>query len=196
MLDFTPVRERRITLIEFADNLTRVNLRGSTNEMIDTQLKLIVDCDDADVIFVPQDPEADDPFATHPEDITLAWTLGHVIVHITASSEEAGAIAAELARGVEFHGRSRYETPWQTVTTIEDCRKRLEESRRIRLASLEMWPNQPHLEIEYQSRPQSPRLNARARYLYGLMHDDDHLEQIAKIVSQAQRARSAAEVGK
>lgn len=194
MLDFTPVRERRITLIEFADNLTRVNLRGSTNEMIDTQLKLIVDCDDADVIFVPQDPEADDPFATNPEDVTLAWTLGHVIVHITASSEEAGAIAAELARGVEFHGRSRYETPWQTVTTIEQCRQRLEESRRIRLASLEMWPNQPHLEIEYQTRPEAPRMNARARFLYGLMHDDDHLEQIAKIVSQAQRARAAAEL--
>ena len=196
MLDFTPVREKRITLIELAGSMTRANLRGLTNEMIDTQLKLIADCSDADVIFVPQDPEADDPFAAKPEEVTLAWTLGHVIVHITASSEEAGAIAAELARGVEFHGRSRYETPWQTVTTIEDCRQRLEESRRIRLASLEMWPNQPHLEIEYQSRPQSPRMNARARYLYGLMHDDDHLEQIAKIVSQAQRTRSAAEVGK
>jgi hypothetical protein len=60
MLDFTPVRERRITLIEFADNLTRVNLRGSTNEMIDAQLKLIVDCDDADVIFVRK-TQADDP---------------------------------------------------------------------------------------------------------------------------------------
>lgn len=193
MLDFTPVRERRITLIELANDMTRVNLRGLTNEMIDAQLKLIADCIDADVVFVPQDPEANDPFASIPEDVTLAWTLGHVIVHVTASSEEAGAIAAELARGVDFHGRSRYETPWQTVTTIEQCRQRLEESRRIRLASLEMWPNQPHLEIEYQSRPESPRMNAKARLLYGLMHDDDHLEHLAKIVSQAQHAREAAE---
>jgi len=194
MLDFTPVRERRITLIELADGMTRVNLRGLTNEMIDAQLKLITDCTDADVIFVPQDPEADDPFASNPEDVTLAWTLGHVIVHVTASSEEAGAIAAELARGVNFHGRSRKETPWQTVTTIEHCRQRLEESRRIRLASLEMWPNQPHLEIEYQTRPEAPRMNAKARFLYGLMHDDDHLEQIGKIVSQAQHARAFVQV--
>ena len=196
MLDFTPVREKRITLIELADGMTRVNLRGLTNEMVDTELKLITDCTDEDVIFVPQDPEADDPFASNPEDVSLAWTLGHMIVHVTASSEEAGAIAAELARGVNFHGRSRYETPWLTVTTIEGCRQRLEESRRIRLASLEMWPNQPHLEIEYQSRPESPRMNAKARFLYGLMHDDDHLEQMAKIIDQAQRARAAAEVGK
>jgi hypothetical protein len=193
MLDFTPVREKRITLIELAEGMTRANLRGLTNEMIDTQLKLIADCCDAHVIFIPQDPEADDPFAANAEDVSLAWTLGHVIVHITASSEEAGAIAAELARGVEFHGRSRYETPWQTMTTIEGCRQRLEESRRIRLASLEMWPNQPHLEIEYQSRPGAPRMNASARYLYGLMHDDDHLEQIAKIITQAQRAQAIAE---
>jgi hypothetical protein len=86
--------------------------------------------------------------------------------------------------------------PWQTVTTIEECRQRLEESRRLRLASLEMWPNQPHLETEYQSRPESPRMNAKARFLYGLMNDDDHLEHIAKIVSQARAARDGAEVEK
>jgi len=195
MIDFTPVREGRSTLNELADNMTRANLRGLTNEMIDTQLKLIADCSDADVVFIPQDPEADDPFATNPEDVTLAWTLGHVIVHITASSEEAGAIAAELARGVNYHGRSRSEIPWQTVTTIDQCRQRLEESRRMRLASLEMWPNQPHLEIEYQSRPESPRMNAVSRFLYGLMHDDDHLVQMANIASQAHKARAMAEVG-
>lgn len=195
MLDFTQVREKRITLSDLASGMTRANLRGLTNEMSDAQLKLIEGCTDADVTFVPQDPEADDPFAANPEDVTLAWTLGHVIVHITASSEEAGAIAAELARGVGFHGRSRYETPWKTVTTIEHCRQRLEESRRMRLASLEMWPSQPHLEIEYQSQPTSPRMNAVSRYLYGLMHDDDHLEQLANIKSQAQLARASEEVG-
>lgn len=195
MLDFTPVREKRISLGDLASGMTRANLRGLTNEMIDAQLKLIEGCIDADVIFVPQDPQADDPFAVTPEEVSLAWTLGHVIVHITASSEEAGAIAQELARGVEFHGRSRSETPWQTVTTIEQCRQRLEESRRIRLASLEMWPNQPHLEIEYQTRPTAPRMNAISRYLYGLMHDDDHLEQLTEIISQAQHARAVEGVG-
>ena len=195
MLDFTPVREKRISLGDLASGMTRANLRGLTNEMIDAQLKLIEGCIDADVIFVPQDPQADDPFAATPEEYHLAWTLGHVIVHITASSEEAGAIAQELARGVEFHGRSRSETPWQTVTTIEQCRQRLEESRRIRLASLEMWPNRPHLEIEYQTRPTAPRMNAISRYLYGLMHDDDHLKQLTEIISQAQHARAVEGVG-
>jgi hypothetical protein len=38
-------------------------------------------------------------------------------------------------------------------------------------------------------------MNAISRYLYGLMHDDDHLEQIANIISQAQLARASAEVG-
>lgn len=189
MLDFTPVRNKLITLGDLASGMTRANLRGLTNEMIDTQLKLIHSCTDADVTFVPADPQADDPFAATPEEVNLPWTLGHVVVHVTASSEEAGSIAQELARGVEFHGRSRYETTWQTVTTIEQCRQRLEESRRIRLASLEMWPNQPHLDNEYQSRPGSPRMNAVSRYLYGLMHDDDHLEQMAKIISQAQLNR-------
>jgi hypothetical protein len=191
MLDFTPVREKHITLGDLAAGMTRANLRGLTNEMIDIQLKLIEECTDADDSFVPYDPQADDPFAATPEEVTLAWTLGHVIVHVTASSEEAGAIAQELARGVEFHGRSRSEIPWQSVTTIEHCRQRLEESRRMRLASLEMWPNQPHLDNEYQSRPTSPRMNAISRYLYGLMHDDDHLGQMAEIISQAQRARAA-----
>ena len=196
MLNFQAVRDGQTPFAELVAGLTRDDLRSLSNEMIDTLLGLIAPCTDADVVFEPLDPKADDPFAATPEEVHMPWTLGHVVVHTTASAEESAAIAAELARGVEFHGRSRYETPWQTVTTIEECRQRLEESRRIRLASLEMWPNQPHLETEYQSRPGSPRMNAKARFLYGLMHDDDHLEQIAKIVSQAQRTRSAAEVGK
>ena len=69
-----------------------------------------------------------------------------MIVHTTASSEEAAFIAAELARGVEFHGRSRSEVPWETVTTIEQCRHRLEESRRMRLATLQIWPDEPDLD--------------------------------------------------
>lgn len=185
MLDFTPVREKRMALSELAVGFTITDLRVLTNEMVDAQLLKIADCTDADVVFVPDDPLADDPFAEDLKDVTLAWTLGHVIVHITASSEEAAAIACELARGVKYHGRSRSETPWQEVTTIEQCRKRLEESRRLRLASLDMWPDHPHLDNVYQSRPKAPKMNAISRFLYGLMHDDDHLEQITKIIMQA-----------
>ena len=62
-----------------------------------------------------------------------------------AANALALADPADLARGVAFHGRSRSEVPWETVTTIAQCRARLEESRRMRLASLDMWPDQPYL---------------------------------------------------
>jgi hypothetical protein len=45
-------------------------------------------------------------------ELALPWTLGHVIVHITASAEESAFLAAELARGVHRRtGRSRFEVP-------------------------------------------------------------------------------------
>lgn len=194
MLDFNPVRAKHQTLNDLAANLTNQDLRDLTIEMVKTQQELIADCIDEDVVFVPDDPEANDPFAENVEDVDLAWTLGHVIVHVTASSEEAAAIAAELARGVSYHGRSRYETPWQSVTTIKQCWQRLVESLKIRLASLEMWPELPHLENTYRSRPGAPKLNATSRFIYGLMHDDDHLEQISKIIQQSQQARNPSRV--
>jgi hypothetical protein len=58
-------------------------------------------------------------------------TLAHVIVHTTASAEESRLSGGRDARGVPNHGRSRYEVPWQSVTTIDQCRHRLEESRRM-----------------------------------------------------------------
>ncbi len=189
MLNFEAVRNEEITYAELVADLTRDDLRDLSNEMVDTILDLVADCTDADVVFVPNDPDAHDPYAENPEDVTLAWTLGHVIVHATASSEESAFLAAELARGVEFHGRSRYETPWQSVTTIVQCHHRLEESRRIRLASLEMWPDAPHLDNVYEPWPGAPLVNAIGRFVFGLSHDDSHLGQIAEIVRQARAAR-------
>lgn len=190
MLDFTAVRNKEMTIRELTADLTVDDLRRLTNEMIDYQLGMIVDCTDEDVTFVPSDPEAHDPVAADPEDVDLPWTLGHVIVHVTASSEEAAAIAAELARGVPHRGgRSRSEVYWETVTTIAQCRERLEESRRMRLASLDMWPDEPYLDNTYQPRPDREPINAVGRFVGGLRHDDSHLEQIVKIVEQAQAAR-------
>ena len=187
MLDFDPVREGRITLNEVAANLSKQDLHDLTVEMVEVQLQLIENCSDADVIFIPDDPDADDPFADSLDDVDLAWTLGHVIVHVTASSEEAAAVASELARGVSYHGRSRSETPWQSVNTIQQCKNRLAESRKIRLASLEMWPDLPNLDNEYKSRPGAAPMNTTTRFIYGLMHDDDHLDQISDIIQQARR---------
>jgi hypothetical protein len=56
MLDFQPVRDRKIKINDLVADLTMDDLRNLTNEMIDTMLRLIADSTDADVIFEPEDP--------------------------------------------------------------------------------------------------------------------------------------------
>ncbi|MBP6786076.1 MAG: DinB family protein [Candidatus Promineofilum sp.] len=192
MLNFSRLRSNEATLDDLMSDLTVNDLRDLTNEMIDRQLALVADCTDEDVIFVPDDPEAKDKFAADESETNLAWTLGHVIVHVTASSEEKAFLAAEQARGIDRDGRSRYETPWQTVTTIAQVRARLEESRRMRLATLDVWPDNPDLDLTITYRWLRGSMNAVARFAMGLYHDDDHLHQIAEIVRQAQAARAEA----
>ncbi len=190
MIDFTPLRRREKTLVELAAGLELGDLRRLTDEMIDAQLALIAGAVDEDVVFQPQDPDAKDDFASSAEDVNLPWTLGHVIVHVTASSEEAAAIAAALARGVTVSERSRYETPWQTVSSVTQLRQRLEESRRIRQAYLSAWPDQPHSDAFYTpSYPNARPRSAVPHFLGGLAHDDAHLAQIAEILRQARAAR-------
>jgi hypothetical protein len=184
MLDFGPVRDKTLTIEQLCADLAVGDLHRLTNEMVDAMLGLIAGCTDADVVFVPDDPEAEDTYASDPSEAFLAWTLGHVIVHTTASSEESAFLAAELARGVpQREGRSRYEVPWRTVINIEQCRQRLEESRRMRLASLDLWPDPPHLDNLFTTRS-GARHNAMVRFIFGLAHDDSHLGQIAEIVRQ------------
>ena len=192
MLDFEAVREKRLTLAELVIGLTSDDLANLTNEMVDTLLGLIANCKDADVTFVPQDPQANDPHAATEQEVKMAWTLGHVVVHTTASAEESAFLAAELARGVQpaQRGRSRYETHWLAVTTLDQCRRRLEESRRMRLASLDLWPDEPHLDNVCEAWPGGPQVNAIGRFALGLSHDDSHLGQIADIVRQARAARA------
>jgi hypothetical protein len=191
MLDFTPVRNKEQTMTQLTARLTPADLRGLTNEMVDTMLHLIAECTDADVTFEPSDPGAHDSAAATEAELNLPWTLGHLVVHVTASSEEAAAIAAELARGVPHRGgRSRSEVHWTTVTTLAQCRERLEESRRMRLASLDMWPATPHLDNTYIPREGADPANAVIRFVNGLSHDDSHLAQIGEVVRQARAARS------
>ena len=191
MLDFNAVRSKRILIDELCRDLDVYDLRRLTNEMLDAMQAMIAAAQDEDVVFEPDDPDAEDTFATDPDEVLLAWTLGHVIVHVTASAEEAAYLAAELARGVPLReGRSRYEVPWRGVTTVAQCRQRLEESRRMRLASLEMWPDPPHLDTLFFSPRTNRSYNAIVRFVLGLMHDDAHLGQVAEIVRQAQQARS------
>jgi len=186
MLDFQLVREKKMTLQDLVRDLTKDDLRRELNEMYNEVSRLIADCNDADVTFEPIDEKADDPYAIKGEE-SIAWTLGHVIVHLTASMEESAAIASELARGVTYHGRSRSEIPWREATTIEFCRARLEESRRMCMASLEMWPLQPYMENKYSPAEGAVPHTAVSRFASGLRHASDHLGQIAEIVRQAKK---------
>jgi len=194
MIDFTPVREERATITDLAEGLNKEDLRALTNEMLDVMSAMVADCVDADVVLVPDDPDAYDSYAANEDEIGLSWTLGHVIVHTTASAEEAAFLAAELARGVKRRGsRARTEVPWKTVTTIAQVHHRLAESRRMRLASLDMWPDEPYLENTYK-RKRDLSINAVGQFLLGLQHDDSHVQQIAKIVAQGKAARLATPV--
>src|ERR1700757_2913443 len=103
LLDFTLVKNGTITLSDMARDFTKTDLRNLTNEMIDTMLSIVADATDEDVVFVPQDPNADDPYGI-PEERDLVWTLGHVVVHTTASAEESAALALTLARGLTPEG--------------------------------------------------------------------------------------------
>lgn len=188
MIDFTPVQNKEITMVELVARFTTEDLRRFTNAMVNEMLTIIANCNDDDVVFVPEDPDANDTFASSDTDVNLAWTLGHLVVHVTASAEESAALAAELARGVEYHGRSRSEVPWETVTTIAQCRERLEESRMMRLSSLGMWPRQPHLDNVYEGY-NGTKINPLMRFVYGLSHDDSHLAQMREVVRQARAAR-------
>ena len=191
MLDFTPVRSKELTMSQLVEGFTTADLGRLTNEMIDAMQGMIAESTDADVVFEPADPGADDPSAATTDETNMPWTLGHLIVHVTASSEEAAAIAAELARGVPHRGgRSRSEVFWETVKTIAQCRHRLEESRRMRLSSLDMWPDQPDLSNSYlPSWEGATPSNAVSRFVSGLSHDDAHLAQIADVAGQATAAR-------
>lgn len=190
MLDFTAVRNKEMTYAELVADLTVADLRALTNEIIDYQLGLLASCTDADVVFTPVDPEAKDPYAADKADEAIAWNLGHLIVHVTASSEESAALAAELARGVVRDGRSRSEIPWETVTTIAQCQQRLEESRRMRLASLEMWPDVPYLDNKVTPWAAIGEIDAYGRFVLGLSHDQGHLPQIEDVIAQAKAARA------
>jgi len=188
-LDFSRVRAREVKLADLVADLSIDDLARATDSSIAQIEEILAASTDADVVFVPEDPAADDPAAADPADRDLAWNLGHLTAHVTASAEESAALAEELARGVPFHRRSRWEVPWKTVTTIDQCRQRLAESRRVRLASLQMWPSSPPSEVDPD--PATPTWQqARERFARGLSHEDAHVDQIRNVVKQARAARN------
>jgi hypothetical protein len=179
----------RVTLPADTDPIATEELRRLTNAVFDSARKLLRRCKDFDVTFVPVDLLADDPYAEAGHDVNVGWTLGHIIAHLTAGAEESAALAAELARGVAYHGRSRNEIPWESMKTVEQCRARMDECRRICLASLGMWPALPNLANTYIPWEDAAPMGATARYLLGLRHAIAHLGQMSDAVAQAHAER-------
>lgn len=193
LIDFTPAQNGEIKLYDFAQQFTLEGLRAATNASLDTILAIIGDADDAQLTFLPDDPNADDPFAP-PEERYLGWSLAHLVTHVCASSEEGAAYSAILARGIPYprDPRLRYETDWHTLKTREQVLQRLAESRRMRLAALDMWPDSPHLDVfrtisEHGLAKNGPS-NAKSAYLAGLKHEWTHLDQFREAARQAHAA--------
>lgn len=193
LIDFKPLETRALTMLEFAAQFSQDDLRAATITSIETLLNLVHDLNDAAVIFDPLDPNAHDPYAA-PDEEKIGWNIAHLVAHVTASSEEWAAYSSILARGIAYPAepRLRYETPWRSMLTKTQCVQRLEESRRIRLAYLDTWPDEPHLHVY---RGLSDRfierfgpINAPAAFLYGLWHEVGHHEQFRKVARQAKAA--------
>lgn len=196
MIDFSPMRDGETSYLEYAEqeNITAADLKQYSDESIDFLLSLTDGLIDADIVFNPEDPEAHDPFAVEGEE-SIGWTFGHLIAHVTASSEEGAALSSLLARGIAASERPRYETPWREIATVAQARQRLEESRRMRNAYLETWPDVPFLDV-YRAISERfvakfGNMNAPAAFLFGLSHEVGHYDQIKDVRQQALAARAA-----
>ena len=197
LIDFSPVNRGDIKLLGFSRQFSAADLKAATNASIDFIVELIKDINDAQVMFLPDDPDADDPYAV-PGEEHIGWSLAHLVVHVTATSEEGAAYSSILARGIPYprEPRLRYETNWHTVKTTAECIQRLEESRRLRLACLDSWPDQPHLEVFRELSEKALErlgpLNAPASFLNSLKHEIGHHEQFIEVARQAREIEAAA----
>ncbi len=193
-IDFSPVHSGAVKLGEFARPFQVEDLHSATNASVDYLLDIIRDVrNDAEINFIPYDPEANDPHAVMGER-NIGWSLGHLVAHVTASSEEAAAIASLLARGVPYgrEPRLRYETPWREINTRAKAMQRLEESRRIRLGYLAAFPSMPHLDnlcaLSERGKDRYGDLNAVGQFLSGLLHETGHYAQFREAARQAEEA--------
>ncbi len=199
-IDFSRVDSGELTLYELTQilNLTVADLRAATHESLDTLLAIIGEANDQQITYVPHDPDAHDPYALE-EHQHIGWSLAHLVLHVTASSEEGAAVASVLARGIPYirEPRLRYEADWQTVTTRAEVLQRIAESRRIRLGYLDTFPDQPHLDV-FQDMSEGftakfGKMNAPTRFLFGLKHEIGHYDQLREAARQAQNIAIAAD---
>lgn len=194
LIDFTPLRNREMKVIDFAAHFDYPQIRAAANAQIDWMLNLISDLTDADIIFDPIDPDANDPHAVEGEE-KIGWSIAHMIAHVTSSTEEWATYSSILARGIPYppEPRLRYETAWRDITTKAQAVQRLEESRRMRLGYLDTWPDTPDLTMKRELSERFIEVfgefNAPACILFGMSHEAGHFDQMAEAKRQALAAR-------
>ena len=185
MIDYSPIFTGQRKIGELAADVTLDDLKAATDGQIDEMLGLIRDLSDAQAVVIAADPEAEGG---------VGWNVGHLIAHVTASSEENAAVSSILARGIslQFEPRLRSEVEWETLITTASNIQRLEESRRIRQGYLNAWPDQPRLDTQRELpaafADRVGPMNAVGACLLGLVHEAGQLAQLRDIVAQAQAA--------
>ncbi|MCC6614822.1 MAG: DinB family protein [Anaerolineae bacterium] len=200
MIDFTQLTQPEARMLDLARHVSVMDLAEATHRSLDTLLALIREATDAMIVHAPHDPHAHDPYAVAGEE-HIGWTLGHLVAHTTATSEEWAAYSSILARGIVYprQPRLRYETAWRDIDTQAKAIQRLEESRRMRLAYLHTWPERPQLDVllELSERAQERwgDMNAPAAFLFGLRHEVSHHDQVRDALRQARLAQSPASTG-
>ena len=147
---------------------------------------------DTQLSFIPDDPDAHDPYAPEGEQ-HIGWSVAHLVLHMTASAEEGAAYASLQARGIALPQgtRLRYEPDWHEVNTLSQITQRIAECRRMLLGYLDTFPDEPHLDVYRETRPDSPvqnKVNAIGSFLFGLRHLDGHVAQIHEAKRQALEA--------
>ncbi len=190
-IDFAALSIEGSEPLEFAKHFSHSDLKFAVNAYLDAISDIVKDLNDAQLTFEPVDVEANDPDAKTTAESKMAWSIAHLVLHVTASLEEGAAFSSLLARGISIDGRLRYEPDWRTVTTLKQVVERIEESRRMCLAYLETWADNPYLDtyriFAPDSRLANTKMNAPASLLFGLKHLAGHLDQFRNTAEQARK---------
>lgn len=185
LIDFQPVMRREMPIEDLAARYTNADLGEALRAYVAFTRGVMSTVTDAEATFVPPDPDANDPYAASEAEQHVGWSLVHLVVHVTASAEEAAAFSSLLARGIAIGGRLRSETPWESVTTVAGALARLDESERMCLGYLAAWPDRPDLAtvriLPEGSKWRPP--NAPTQFLSGLLHWNNHVQQFERVAA-------------
>lgn len=184
-IDFSQYQVGAMKLMDFMHAYSLHDLMETATAQADALIALVQPLTDAQVTHIPNDPQATEGDG---------WSVAHLILHMTASVEEAVAVSSILARGISypFEPRLRYEADWQTVLSTAQCLARLHESRRMRVAYLSAWPDQPNFDTRREVPPPLKErfgdMDVMASVGLGLRHEFEHMPQVREAIRQAVEA--------